>query len=605
MVGGHAWAAERQHMARAAESVRQVWRASPGWMLVSIGVVLLQSVFPALLLYVLKLIIDVVGRAMASGGEAADFTQAAWLIGLAATIAVVEMALRSISGLVSEAQGQAVSDYVHELLVAKSVEVELAYYENPEYYDTLHRAQQEAPRRTLHLAASLNQVVRSGATLLGMLVLLLTFHWVIVLLLIGCAVPSVLIRARFGRALHRWHDSRTALDRQAGYLASLLTTVEPAKEVRLFGLGRVLIDRFRATRALLRHERLAIVRRRALIEIVTQVSAELVVFGSLGLLAFEAMQGTVSLGGLVVYFWALQYGRALLNETLSGLVSIYEDTLFLSSLHDFLSLELRVPEPERPVPVPRPWVSGITVQGVSFWYLGSEAPALDDISLAIRPGEKVALVGENGSGKTTLVKLLCRLYDPSAGEIRLDGIPLWAFETAALRREIGVVFQDYMRYELTARENIWVGNVERSLDAAPVEAAAASTGAHEVIARLPEGYDTQLGKHFEGGAELSLGEWQKVALARAFLRDSQLVILDEPTSALDAAAEYEVFQRFARLAEGRTAILISHRLSTVRMADRIYVLDRGRLVESGTHDELMQRRAKYAQLFDLQAQAYR
>src|SRR5262249_39148406 len=225
-----------------------------------------------------------------------------------------------------------------------------------------------------------------------------------------------------------------------------------------------------------------------------------------------------------------------------------------------------------------------------------------NISLEIRPGEKIALVGENGSGKSTLVKLLCRLYDPTEGTIRLDGMPLSAIETTALRREISVVFQDYMRYELTVRDNIWLGDIMQPHEGQRVEAAAASTGADEVIARLSDGYGTQLGKRFEGGAELSLGEWQKIALARAFMRDSQIVILDEPTSALDAESEYEVFQRFYALAAGRTAILISHRLSTVRMADRIYVLHHGRLVESGSHDDLMQRGARYARLFGIQAQ---
>jgi ATP-binding cassette subfamily B protein len=294
-----------------------------------------------------------------------------------------------------------------------------------------------------------------------------------------------------------------------------------------------------------------------------------------------------------------------LNETLGRLVGIYEDNLFLSSLYEFLALDVRVCEPARPAPVPRPIRSGITAENVSFLYPGSAAHALEAINVAIRPGEKVALVGENGSGKTTLVKLLCRLYDPTQGEIRIDGVSIRSFGVAALRREISAVFQDYMCYELSVAGNIALGDSGRDLPRWRIEEVAIRSGAHDAIMRLPAGYETQLGRRFEGGAELSIGEWQKLALARAFLRDSQILILDEPTSALDPEAEYEAFQRLLRFAEGRTAILISHRLSTVRMADAIHVLDRGRIIESGTHDELMRLRGKYARLFDIQAQRYR
>lgn len=591
-------------IARIVESFRLVWRASPGWMLIGTGIIVLQSLFPPLLLMVLKHIIDITSRGM-SGSQHGVFESVAWYIMLAVVIAMAEATVRAIAGLVSEAQRQVVSDYIHGLLIVKSTEVELAYYEDPRYHDTFHRAQEEAPQRLLWLTTNLNQLARSACTLLGILVLLLSFHWFIILLLCACVMPNVLLRMRYAQELHHWHERKTSLERHASYLRSLLTTIEPAKEMRLFGLGGLLRERFGAVRTLLRHENLAIARRRAQTEIAAQLFAEAAIFGCFGFLVFEAIQGRVSLGGLVVYFWALQFGRSLLNETLSSLGSVYENSLFLSSLHEFLRLKVRVLEPKNPVPVPRPLQTGITIAHLSFRYPGSTTLALDDISFDIRPGEKVALVGENGSGKTSLVKLLCRLYDPTAGDIWLDGISLRSFEIMVLRREISVVFQDYMRYELTARENIWFGDIQQPLETPLIETAALRTGVHDLLARLPHGYQTQLGKRFEGGVELSLGEWQKIALARAFMRDSQILILDEPTSALDAEAEYEIFQHFYQLAEGRMAIFISHRLSTVRMADRIYVLDHGRVVESGSHDELMRRQAKYARLFDIQAQPYR
>jgi ATP-binding cassette subfamily B protein len=287
------------------------------------------------------------------------------------------------------------------------------------------------------------------------------------------------------------------------------------------------------------------------------------------------------------------------------MTSLYEDNLFLTSLSDFISLKRRVVEPALPRELPRPLREGIVLDHVSFAYPSGGTPVLEDISLTIRPGETVALVGENGSGKTTLVKLLCRLYDPTSGSICMDGVDLREMSTDALRREIGVIFQDYVHYQMTARENIWVGDVSTATNDGRVPAAARAAGADQVIEALPHGYDTLLGKWFEDGAELSIGQWQKIALARAFLRDAQIVVLDEPTSAMDAAAEYEVFQRFRDLAGGRTTILISHRFSTVRLADRIFVMQRGRIAESGSHEDLVRLGRIYARLFEMQAEAYR
>jgi ATP-binding cassette subfamily B protein len=306
-----------------------------------------------------------------------------------------------------------------------------------------------------------------------------------------------------------------------------------------------------------------------------------------------------------MYFAAFQRGQDFFRDTLGGMAGLYEDNLFLSDLKRFLELQPAVAEPESPRPFPRPIRRGITLDHVSFSYPGSSRRVLEDISLDIQPGEHVALVGENGSGKTTLVKLLCRLYDPTSGTIKVDDNHLHDFTTRELRREIGIIFQDFARYHLSVRDNIWFGNVGVPPDSAAIINAAIKTGADTVVGRLPDGYETMLGKEFEAGSELSLGEWQKVAIARAFLRETQIIVLDEPTASLDARSEAEVFEHFHELAHGRSAILISHRLSTVRMADRIFVLDRGRIVESGPHDELISKGGTYAQLFELQARHYR
>jgi ATP-binding cassette subfamily B protein len=365
------------------------------------------------------------------------------------------------------------------------------------------------------------------------------------------------------------------------------------------------MGRFRDLRRKLRGEKLGIAARRSVADLVAQTSATVAIYGSFAFIAYQTVQGVITLGDLVMYFMAFQRGQGFLQEMLSGLAGLYEDNLFLSNLYEFLDLKPKVVEPAHASPVPRPMQTGIVLNHVSFQYPTGARKVLEDVSLSIRPGEVVALVGENGSGKTTLVKLLCRLYDPTGGTITIDGMDLRRFETAALRREFSVLFQDYAQYHLTARENIWFGNTALPPDHERVVAAARDSGADDVIRGLPKGYETILGKLFEDGEELSIGEWQKVALSRAFLRDAQIIILDEPTSSLDAKAEYTIFQNFRKLAEGRTAILISHRFSTVRMADRIYVLKEGRIIEGGTHEELVSVGGTYARLFEMQAQHYR
>ncbi len=316
-----------------------------------------------------------------------------------------------------------------------------------------------------------------------------------------------------------------------------------------------------------------------------------------------AVHGRITLGDLVMYFQAFQRGQEYLRQLLRGSAGLYEDSLFLNNLYDFLDLKKRVIEPARPVAVPRPLKRGIVFEQVSFGY--GARPVLQEVDLVIPAGATVALVGENGSGKTTLIKLLARLYDPDAGRITFDGIDARQFGTAELRRELSVIFQDYVRYNLTARENLGFGDVAAQADTERLAKAARAAGAADLIARLPQGMDSVLGNQFDAGQELSVGEWQKIALARALLRDAQVIVLDEPTSAMDASAEYEMYKRFHEVAAGRTAILVSHRLSTVRMADRIYVLRDGRVVESGTHAELVDRAGRYADLFEAQASGYR
>ena len=594
-----------KHAFRLDRAVRFVWQAAPGWTVASMALVVIQGALPLLTLYLMKLIVDAVTFALGAPDKIAAFRHVALLIGFAAGVAILNSLFQQIAGLIKESQTLKVTDHMYDILHSKSMEVDLEYYENPQYLDTLHRAQQEGPYRPTHIVDGLVRLGQSGISLLAMVGLLFSFHWIMAAILFAAAIPGVLVRLKYSGKLYHWQRGRTQADRKASYFNWMLTGDSHAKEIRLFNLGDLFKHRFGNLRKQLRRERLDISRKRSVAELGAQIGATLAVFGSFGFIAFRTIQGIITLGDMIMYFQAFQRGLGYLRGMLGGVADLYEDSLFLSNLYEFLDLEPKVKEPLHPVSVPQPMQKGIFFENVSFKYPASNGKVLEDISLYIEQGEVVALVGENGSGKTTFVKLLCRLYDPNQGTITLDGIDLRHFETVALRHQISVIFQDYVKYHLTARENIWFGNIILPSEHKSIETAAHYAGADELITGLPKGYETILGKWFEDGEELSIGEWQKIALARAFLRKAQIVVLDEPTSSLDAKTESEVFKNFRQLLDGRSAVLISHRFSTVRMADRIFVFDKGKIKESGTHEQLMQLGGKYAYFFEKQAQYYK
>jgi ATP-binding cassette subfamily B protein len=590
---------------KALQAVRYVWQSDPRWLLATAGVFVVQGILPVLALYLTQLAVNAVSAGLTATDREPAFRQFALLVALSGLLAVAMTLCSSVARYMSDRLSMTVGDHIQKLLQTKASEVDLDFYENPEYYDTLHRAQREGPARPTRIVHSLLQVGQNGTALVGIVVVLLSFHWAVGAILLAAGVPGFLIRVRFAREMYSWQRRRTPTDRKSLYLDYLLTRKEYAKEIRLFGLGPVLLRWCDELRAHLRNERLRLNTRRYVAELPTEVIAASAVFGVSVWVGYRTLYGSLTLGHLVMYYQAVQRAQALLGQMLSNLAELYESNLFFANFNEFLALTPRITDPPHPKAVNRPLRSGIVLDRVSFQYPHGTKQVLDEISLTIRHGEHVALVGENGAGKTTLVKLLCRLYDPTSGAVYLDGTDLRELGIEALRKEISAVFQDYGRYHFTALENIWLGNVYAEPDRGRVQAAACRAGADELIARLKEGYDTQLGGRFGRGQELSVGEWQKVALARAFLRDAQIIILDEPTSAMDAEAEYELFQRFHELTKDRTAILISHRLSTVRMANQIYVMRDGRIVESGTHKELVDRRGAYARLFEMQAEAYR
>jgi len=586
-------------------ALRFVWQSARGATMANGVLLVVLGVLPLLPLYLMKLIVDTVTAGLAAPDKAIVLRDVLLLGGLMGAVTLFGFLLRSIAAFVSEWQAYIVTDHMNDVLLAKSIDVDLEYYESARYYDTLHRAQRDAPFRPISIVNGLAQLGHNAISLLVIAGLLFSFHWLIATMLLTAVVSGTAVRLRYTGTMYRWQRRQTSTERQAGYLNSLLTDSSYAKEVRLFDLGPLFIRRFRDLRRSLRNGRLAITRRRSIAEFAAQTFATALVYGSYAYVAYQAIWGRITLGDLAMYYQAFQRVQGSLQGILGGLAGLYEDNLFLSNLYEFLDLKRTVIEPGHPRPVPQPMQRGIVLDHVGFQYPASTRKVLADVSLTIRPGQVVALVGENGSGKTTLIKLLCRLYDPTAGTISIDGVDLREFHTKALRQQIAIIFQDYAHYHLTARENIWFGNTALPPDHERVIAAARRSGADEIISALPLGYDTTLGKWFEDGEELSIGEWQKVALARAFVRDAQMIVLDEPTSSMDAGAEYEVFQGFRQLVSGRTAILISHRFSTVRMADRIHVLKHGSIIESGSHEELVDRQGVYADLFEKHARSYR
>ena len=597
---------------------RLVWDASPLMTAGLVGTTVISGLTPVASAWTSRLLINAVVSGIRNraapvaipfpwGGQAPALGVTQALIALA----VVQFGLYLVNAVTTEIRSVAqqclqerISQVVQLQVMEKASKLDLAFFEDSRSYDLLRQTQMEAAARPLQMVNGALGLLQAAITLASMLAVLVALNPWLALIVLLAAIPEFLSDARFSRKGFMLAMRAAPIRRRMQYLATLVTTDTAAKEVKLFGLGGFFTERFRLLGQVFygRVRKLAV--RRSLVSGSWGLLGPLV--GSLTYLyiALQAVDGRLTLGDLTLYALATNSVQSGIQQVFSSFSTLYENALYMDNLEELLAVVPAIVAPAEPVALPSPIRGHIVFEHVTFHYPGTEIRVMDDVSVQIQPGEMVALVGRNGAGKSTFVKLLCRLYDPDEGRILLDGIDITTVDPAVLRAAIGGMYQDFVSYQATAAENIGLGEVASIEDAAAVAAAAQNAGAAPLIEGLPRGYETALGKWFGKGTQLSGGEWQKVALARSFMRAAPILVLDEPTSALDAQAEYELFARLRSLAEGRTAVFISHRFSTVRKADRIFLFHEGRLAEQGTHSELMRLEGHYAELFTLQASAY-
>lgn len=579
-----------------------VWQSSPSKTLLSFSLRLLRSAMPVTLLYVGKLIIDqvILHNRTPSANDATYLWQ---LVALEFSLAILTDALSRLISLIDSLLGDQFSNHSSIRLMQHAATLDLEQSEDAEFYDQLERARQQTSGRTLLLSLVMSQI-QDLISMSFLIAGLIAFNPWLILLLIIAILPAFLGESHFNNQNYALTRRQTPERRELDYLRYIGASDETAKEIKIFNLAGFVISRFKqlADQFYLDNTRLSIRR--------TWWGTFFSMLGTTGYYAayvfiiLRTISGHLSVGDLTFLAGSFRQLRTLMEGILSRFTAVSQGAIYLSDFLNFFLLRPRMAIAPNPLPFPRPIRQGFTFQNVGFKYQHAETWANRHLSFTLHPGEKLALVGENGAGKTTLVKLLARLYEPTEGRILLDGIDLSLYDPEDLRLNLGVIFQDYLRYQMTLSQNIAVGNIKELNNTALIQKAAHESLADVLAQKLPNHYEQRLGKRFSNGVELSGGEWQKVALARAYMKEAQVLILDEPTAALDARAEYEVFQRFAQMTQGKSAVLISHRFSTARLADRILVLDKGQLLEIGTHQELLQLKGRYAELFNLQAKGY-
>jgi ATP-binding cassette subfamily B protein len=582
------------------EFFRLVWQSSPGKTATSFLLRIMRSAMPVALLYVGKLIIDQVVLLNRHGGSQHELWK---LVIIEFLLAVVTDGLNRMISLMDNLLGDLFANYTSMRIMRHAATLDLEQFEDSVFYDKLERARQQTVGRTVLLSQVMSQI-QDFISIAFLLTGLLTLNpWLILLLLIAI-IPSFMGESYFNSQNYALTRSQTPERRELDYVRYLGASDETAKEVKIFGLSDFIINRFKTLSDKFYADNSKLAVRRSAWGTFFSILGSAGYYAAYGFIIYQTVTGKSSVGTLTFLAGSFRQLSSLMENSLNRFTSVSQGAIYLNDFHEFFEIKPKIKVAASPLPFPNPIKQGFTFENVGFKYHNAESWANRHLNFTLHPGEKIALVGENGAGKTTLVKLLARLYDPTEGRILLDGADLRDYDIAGLRLNLGIIFQDYIRYQMSFSQNIAVGNIDELANTELIRKAAHESLADALAAKLPLGYEQWLGRRFNEGVELSGGEWQKVALARAYMKDAQVLILDEPTAALDARAEYEVFQRFSSLTQGKSAVLISHRFSTARLADRIIVLEKGKILEAGTHQELMANNGRYAELFSLQAAGY-
>lgn len=598
---GSAWGDRLRALKNVPPVLHFVWESGPTVVFWNITIRIAVAFLPVAVGIIGRFIIDGVNRLRINQPLPQNFW---WLVGselgLAVLIGVLSRTVDYFDSLLADRYTHHVSVEVMRQAAALDVTV----YEDPVFYDRLERARVQATDR-LAMIQQMGRLVQQTVTAIAFSAVLIRYSPVLLFLLVAGILPAFLGESHFAFLTYAKNFRQTPARRQMDYLRQVGGSKEASKELKLFNLSSYLTDRFRELSQDIYEENVALNRRRLFWGGLLAIVGQLGYYAAYALSIYRTIQGQYTIGDLTLITTAIMQAMSNIQQVFSTASGVADQALFLTDLLAFFEMKPKVESRANGLRIPRPAQRGFEFRNVSFSYPGTERRILSNFNFTLAPGQRVALIGENGQGKTTVVKLISRLYDPTEGQILLDGVDLREYDLVDLHSEIGVIFQDFMRYEMTARENIVVGRIEVPHTPEEIEFAAEKSLASTVVEKLKGGYDQMLGRRFEGGVDLSGGEWQKLALARAYLRDAQLLILDEPTASLDARSELEVFERFAELTYGKMALLISHRFSTVRMADRIVVLEGGRLVEEGSHAQLMALGGRYAGMFEMQAASYR
>lgn len=582
------------------EFFRLVWQSSPGKTTMSFLLRIVRSAMPVALLYVGKLIIDQVVLLNRHGGSQHELWK---LVIIEFLLAIVTDGLNRMISLMDNLLGDLFSNYTSMRIMHHAATLDLEQFEDSVFYDKLERARQQTVGRTVLLSQVMSQI-QDFISIAFLLTGLLTLNpWLILLLLISI-IPSFMGESYFNSQNYALTRGQTPERRELDYVRYLGASDETAKEVKIFGLSDFIINRFKTLSDKFYADNSKLAVRRSAWGTFFSVLGSFGYYAAYGFIIYQTVTGKSSVGTLTFLAGSFRQLSSLMENSLNRFTSVSQGAIYLNDFHEFFEIKPNIKVATSPLPFPNPIKQGFTFEDVGFKYNNAESWANRHLNFTLHPGEKIALVGENGAGKTTLVKLLARLYDPTEGRILLDGADLRDYDIADLRLNLGIIFQDYIRYQMSFSQNIAVGNIDEQNNSELIRKAAHESLADALAAKLPLGYEQWLGRRFNEGIELSGGEWQKVALARAYMKDAQVLILDEPTAALDARGEYEVFQRFSSLTQGKSAVLISHRFSTARLADRIIVLEKGKILEAGTHQQLMANNGRYAELFSLQAAGY-